>query len=396
LTSSEPTGQGIRIKPGRDTVLRRTHHPWVYSQAVQDVAGSPSQDALLPVLSSEGDVIGWGFHSPRSLIAVRMVSYGPDKPPEDWLERRLDHAYALRLSLGLDTDAYRLVNAEGDGIPGLIADVYGDTVVVSMHIRGIEASAARLCSRLGVLLSGTHVYLKREEHYGRVEDLTLKSGYLAGTGDGTSTIREGGSLFHVDFARGQKTGFYLDQRENRRIAAALARGRAVLNLFSYTGAFAIQAARSGAARAVSVESSRPALEIAARSEALNTDIPPGLLEWAHADVFSYLESAGRFDMVIADPPPFARRRADVNSALKGYLTLNQQALRLLNPGGLLLAFSCSGAVDAQSFRTVLAEAAARSRRQVRFLRELHADVDHPVAAAHPEGEYLKGWLMHAQ
>jgi 23S rRNA (cytosine1962-C5)-methyltransferase len=200
----------------------------------------------------------------------------------------------------------------------------------------------------------------------------------------------------VDFARGQKTGFYLDQRENRRLASVLARGRTMLNLFSYTGAFALRAVHAGATRAVSVESSRHALEVARASAALNRELDPSALEWRQEDVFSFLAGGGAYDIIVADPPPFARRRSEVEGALRGYLSLNQQALRLLAPGGFLFSFSCSGAVDGGTFRKVLAEAALRSGRTVSFVRPLHADADHPVAAEHPEGEYLKGWVMHAQ
>ncbi len=383
------------IKAGRDAVFRRTHHPWIYSQAVQEVRGEPGGDALRPVLCADGSLLGWGFHSPQSLIAVRLVAFGPGRPPEDWLEQRIRRAHSLRASLPIDSDAFRLINAEGDAVPGLVIDVYGTTAVVSIHIRGIEAGIERISSCLGELLPGAKVYVKKEEHYARIERLELASGYVTGDGDGTSVIREGGTQLMVDFARGQKTGFYLDQRENRRLAAVHARARSVLNLFSYTGAFAFAAANGGASRLVSVESSRHALEVAEATLGLNPNLEAGRFEWRQEDVFSFLAGCGTFDLIIADPPPFARRRTEVEGAVRGYLNLNQQALRLLNPGGLLFTFSCSGAVDRETYRKVLAEAALRSGRGVRFLRELHADSDHPVAAEHPEGEYLKGWVMHA-
>ncbi len=200
----------------------------------------------------------------------------------------------------------------------------------------------------------------------------------------------------VDFARGQKTGFYLDQRANRTACASVAAGRTVLNLFAYTGAFSLRAAGAGALRVVSVESSKHALEQAEESVSLNDRLSMATFEWVNADVFDYLARDERFDVIVADPPPFARRRIEVEGALRGYLTLNQQAMRCLAPGGILFTFSCSGAVDRQMFRQVLEEAALRSGRRVRLLRELHADVDHPVAAGHPEGEYLKGWMLHAE
>jgi 23S rRNA (cytosine1962-C5)-methyltransferase len=200
----------------------------------------------------------------------------------------------------------------------------------------------------------------------------------------------------VDFAHGQKTGFYLDQRENRRIVQGYSEGRRVMNLFAYTGGFALYAARGGARSVVSVESSRQAVEMAKINVSLNTDLDPGSFQWLQQDVFSLTPHAGGFEMVIVDPPPFARRRSEVEGAIRGYLNVNRYALGLLEPGGYAVSFSCSGAVGRESFRHILTEAALRSGRKVRFLKELHADCDHVVAAEHPEGEYLKGWLIHAE
>jgi 23S rRNA (cytosine1962-C5)-methyltransferase len=276
-----------------------------------------------------------------------------------------------------------------------VADRYADSIVVSLHVRGMEPFVPRIVSVLCGMHAGTKVYLKRDEHHARVEGLELHSGYLAGSGDGRTVITEGGVKLVVDFARGQKTGFYLDQRANRSACAAVAAGRSVLNLFSYTGAFSLRAAAAGAARVVSVESSRLALAQAGESVLLNPGLPPERFAWVQADVFDHLAAGERYDLVVADPPPFARRRMEVEGALRGYLTLNQQALRCLSPGGILFTFSCSGAVDRQVFRQVIEEAALRSGRRVRLLRELAADADHPVAAGHPEGEYLKGWMLHA-
>jgi 23S rRNA (cytosine1962-C5)-methyltransferase len=396
LSSSEVFPHSVVLKSGRDGVFRRTRHPWIYSQAVEEVRGDPAAAGLVPVVCADGSTLGWGYYSPGSLIAVRLVELGEGKPPADWLERRMRSARDLRASLRVDSDAYRLVNAEGDFIPGLVVDIYAGTAVVSVHTRGMEAETGRIAACLGELHPGVRVYLKRDEHFARVEKLGLPSGYLAGEGDGTSVITEGGTRILVDFAHGQKTGFYLDQRENRMRAAGSSRGKTMLNLFSYTGGFALQAVRAGAIRVVSVESSRPAIETAQASVALNPGLDPSLFEWRQADVFDAIAVEEEYDLLICDPPPFARRRSDLEAALKGYLSLNQQALRLLAAGGQLHTFSCSGAVDRDTFRQVLSEAALRSGRRVRFLAELHAGADHPVAAVHPEGEYLKGWVLHAE
>ncbi len=385
----------VVLRPGREGPARRRHHPWIYRQAI---AAGPDADAapgLARIDAADGSVVGWGFPSPDSLIAVRLVAFGPEPLADDWIERRIAAAVALRAILGIDSDALRLVNAEGDFLPGLVADRYADTVVVSLHAKGMETLLARIAAALGRALPGTNVYLKRDEHHARIEGLATPSGYLAGSGSGQAVIAESGVRLVVDFAHGQKTGFYLDQRASRSACAAIAGGRTVLNLFSYTGAFSLRAAAAGASRVVSVESSKRALEQAAESVKLNPGIDADRLAWEQADVFDWLVRDDRFDVVIADPPPFARRRMEVEGALRGYLTLNQQALRCLNPGGMLFTFSCSGAVDRTVFRQVIEEAALRSGRRVRLVRELHADADHPVAAGHPEGEYLKGWMLHA-
>jgi 23S rRNA (cytosine1962-C5)-methyltransferase len=395
LASSSAGAPGIVLKPGRDGPARKRRHPWIYSQAVAEVRPADQPAALLPVHTADGSLLGWGFHSPDSLIAVRMVGFAPHEPPADWIEQRIRAACALRSRLAIDSDAFRLVNAEGDFIPGLVIDVYGDTAVISPHIRGIEALVERISSCLASLFPATRVYVKRDEHYARVEHLGLASGYVRGEGDGTTVITEGGVRLVVDYAQGQKTGYYLDQRENRNIVTRCSAGRTVLNLFSYSGAISLRAAAAGASRIVSVESSHRAIELGQRSAALGL-AEAGRCEWVQEDAFAYIEDAGSFDMVIADPPPFARRRADVESAVKGYLNLFQRCLGVLSPDGLGFFFSCSGAIDRPTFQQIVSESALRSGRRVRLLRELHADVDHPVSASHPEGDYLKGWMIHVE
>jgi 23S rRNA (cytosine1962-C5)-methyltransferase len=341
-------------------------------------------------------VIGWGQHSPESLIAVRMVSYSEEQPAEDWIEKRIRAAWELRASLEIDSDAFRLVNAEGDFLPGLVIDLYADTAVVCPHTRGAEAGLPRIVDFLRSMQSGINIFVRRDEHFARVEKLATVSGYVHGTGDGSTVIREAGVRIKVDFAHGQKTGYYLDQRANRGLISGSCGGKAVLNLFSYTGAVALRAVAAGASRVTSVDSSRSALDLAAASVALSPGLRSTVFEWVQADVFTFLESPPACDVIVADPPPFARRRVERDGALKGYLSLFQQCLRILSPGGMAFLFSCSGAVDRQMFQQVVAEAALRSGRSARLLRELHADVDHPIAASHPEGEYLKGWMVHVQ
>jgi 23S rRNA (cytosine1962-C5)-methyltransferase len=400
LSSSESVTGGILLKEGREGPIRRRHHPWVYSQAVERVdsaeTGAESSCALLPVRAADGMVIGWGQYSPGSLIAVRMVAFTAERPPDDWVQQRVGAAWDLRDRLAIDADAYRIVNAEGDFLPGLVIDLYADTAVVCPHTRSMEASLDRIADCLCARRPGLRVFVRRDEHFARVERLSVASGYVRGDGEGTTVIREGEVRVKVDFAHGQKTGFYLDQRANRSLIARCSVGKTVLNLFSYSGAVALRAAAAGALKAVSVDSSRSALELGEASVGLSPALAADSLEWIQADVFTYLESHPRCDVVVADPPPFARRRVERDGALKGYLGLFQQCLRILSPGGLAFLFSCSGAVDRPTFQQVVGEAALRSGRAARMIRELHADVDHPVAASHPEGEYLKGWMVHVQ
>jgi 23S rRNA (cytosine1962-C5)-methyltransferase len=386
----------VQVRPGRDAILLRSRHPWIYRQSVSGTIGDPVEGELVSVVSSEDRILGWGFHSADSMIAVRMVSYGEKEPSDGWLGERVRAACALRTRFGFDSDAARLVNAEGDFIPGLIADRYADTIVVSLHMRAMERRLDEIVSALSEVFPGTRVFVKRDEHHAQVESLQVPTGYVAGSGDGTSVASESGVRFVVDFAHGQKTGFYLDQRANRSLAADLARGRTMLNLFSYTGAFALRAAAAGATAVVSVESSARAIEASRRNAECNPAVRSQALQWVQADAFSFLRDPGRHDVVVADPPPFARRRTEVEGAVRGYVGLFHQVLKAVAPGGFALLFSCSGAVDRLLFRQIVAEAAFRSGRSVRLVRELQADADHPVAAAHAEGEYLKGWVVHAQ
>ncbi len=325
-----------------------------------------------------------------------MVSYSAEKPAEDWIEQRIRAAWSLRTELGLDTDSFRVVNAEGDFLPGLIIDLYADTAVVCPHTRSAEAGLERIVECVRSIRPEVNVFIRRDEHFARVEKLSASSGYAHGEGQGSTVIREGDVRLRVDFARGQKTGYYLDQRANRTLVSRCSAGKTVLNLFSYTGAVALRAAAAGALKVISVDSSRSALDLAEASAGLTPRLRGAQFEWVQADVFTFLESPPRCDVLVADPPPFARRRVEREGALKGYLSLFQQCLRIVSPGGLAFLFSCSGAVDRPMFQQVVAEAALRSGRSARLLGELHADVDHPIAASHPEGEYLKGWMVHVE
>ena len=394
----------IRLKEGKAELLAGRRHPWVYSGSVAGAEGEALQGGLAPVADASGRTLGWGFYSPASLIAVRLVAWGEAQPPADWLERRLAQAGELRRRLALDTDAFRLVNAEGDLLPGLVVDVYRRTTVVRPLIRGMEEFLGRIEAALAERFPDNAIFLKRDEKAARLEGLRRPTGYLRGTGDGTQAITEAGLEFPVDIERGQKTGFYLDQRDNRLLVRRLAAGpqaagSRVLNLYAYTGAFALQAVAGGAAEAVSVESSRGALATAREAVRLNPHLPADRFQWVEGDALEYLAAdrtgagSSLFDLLIVDPPPFARRRSDLPGALKAYAQVNRLAFARTAPGGLVLTFSCSSAVSSELFTGALTDAARQAGRPLQLLQALHSAPDHPVAAAHPEGEYLKGWLL---
>ena len=384
----------VILKPGRDRGLAAMH-PWIYRGAVDEVRQGTELSQPLPVVSRDGGTLAWGFYSQSSQIAVRIICYGAQMPEEDWIERRLRAARELRDRLDIDSDAYRLVNAEGDRLPGLVVDIYRRTAVIRPLIRGMEGALERVVSVLNTLYPGSSFFLKRDERIARIEGLARPTGYLRGEGGGVEEIREHGLNYLVDFARGQKTGFYLDQRDNRRLMIPLSKGKRVLNLFAYTGSFSLAAASGGAAEVDAVESSPLALEYARRNCLLNPGLASCRFAWYQEDAFGFLERCGSYDLVVCDPPPFARNRSQLEGALRGYRQLNRLALSRLNPGGMLMSFSCSQAVTAERLREVMAEAAVQAGREVRVLKQLQAAPDHPYALQHPEGEYLKGWLLYA-
>jgi 23S rRNA (cytosine1962-C5)-methyltransferase len=360
---------------------------------VRDIEGRPDHGALVRVIDERGGEIGRGFYSAESKIVCRMVFWESEAPEPDWVRRRLEQALSLRRTLRIDSNAFRLVNAEGDAFPGLIMDRYDTTTVIRPQIRGVERIMPELAAALEELFPGGSVYLKRDERAARVERLELPAGFLAGTHEGPVLIEEQGVRYLVDVQEGQKTGFYLDQRDNRALVRAFAAGRRVLNLFSYTGAFALQALRGGAASVDSVDSSQAAVNLAERNASLNAR-DGGEARWIRDDAFDFLDRAGAYDVIVLDPPPFARTRGEAAGALRGYRRLQTQALRRLSPGGFLFTFSCSGAVDATAFRRVLGEGALEAGRDARVLKDLQAAPDHPWSLRHPEGEYLKGCMVY--
>jgi 23S rRNA (cytosine1962-C5)-methyltransferase len=382
------------LKKEKAPHILRSRHPWIFQGAVKDISGTVEHGALADIVDEQGGPIGRGFYSAVSKIACRVLFWEGEEPSPDWVLQRLREALTVRESLRIESNAFRLINAEGDFFPGLVLDVYGRLAVIRPQIRGVEKLVPEITTALAEIFPGYAVYLKRDERAARVERLELAGGYLSGTDEGPLVIEENDIKFWVDVKEGQKTGFYLDQRENRALVRQAASGRRVLNLFSYTGAFALQALRGGARAADSVDSSQAAVQTAEKNFQLNDFSRAGEAHWIREDAFDFLDRAGRYDLIVLDPPPFARTRGEVPGALRGYRRLQAKALRRIDPGGLLFTFSCSGGVDTASFRRVLMEGAWETGRQVRVIRELRAAPDHPWSLLHPEGEYLKGFMAY--
>jgi len=378
----------VRLKPGRDASVRR-RHPWVYRGAL---AGPlPPGVAPVRVLAANGRPLGAALPgaSGRSL-ALRMVAWDEEPWSAAALRGRLLEAARLRERLGLDADAYRLVHSEGDGLPGLVVDRYGATAVCQLFERAWEAYLPDVAAALAGELELANVLVRTGDAAG-----ASPSAVLGRVPEGGVVVREGALRFEVDLVRGQKTGLFLDQRENRRRVAALARGARVLNLFSYSGGFAIAALAGGALRAVNVDSSEAALALARRCCALN-GLPVRDDDFVTGDAFRVvrsLDAAGaRFEIVVLDPPAFVKRASELQSGLRGYKDINLHAMRLVEPGGLLLSCSCSALVGEEQFAQALSAAAVDAGRALRVLERRSAGPDHPVSAHCPEAAHLKAWL----
>jgi 23S rRNA (cytosine1962-C5)-methyltransferase len=388
----------VVLQSGRDRSLRR-RHPWVLSGAVARVEGTEdaSPAGLARVRSAEGEVLGYGDHSPASKIRVRMLTFGKDAPPEDWLETRVTQALARRAADPLlrGTDALRLVNAEGDALPGLVVDRYRDTVVVKLTSAGMAARRERLSHALHGSSRAEAGFERADSAAARREGFAGRQGPLWGAPpDAPLEIRERERDYAVDVVDGQKTGFYLDQREARDLVQQLAAGRRVLDLFAYTGGFSVAAARGGASHVTLVESSSAALALAERNLSACPEQPER--ELVRADAFRFLRSAaGEYDLLVVDPPPLARQKRDVPRAARAYKDALLHALGRAAPGARLLAFACSHHVGPELFRKIVFGAALDARRELRVLGVLGQPADHPVSIDHPEGAYLTGLLLEA-
>lgn len=385
----------ITLKKGRNEALRRGH-PWLFSRAVEKTKGEPSAGDVVLCKDCEGRPLALGFFHPRTDIAFRVLTRQCDALIDaDFWRGRVKEAYALRKKIiNAQTDAYRLINAEGDGFPGLIADVYAQTLVIAVTTAGMEKQKKLVVDALRDTLNPDAVYERSEGRSRQLEGLGEEKDFLYGESRGeVSVIRENGKIFEVDFISGQKTGFFLDQRVNREKLGALSGSASVLNCFCYSGAFSVYCAAGNARRVVSVDLSRSACAQALANLQRN-GFSPADHPVVEADVFDYLRGLREdFDLIILDPPAFAKTKADLPRAARGYKEINMQAIRNLSRGGLLATFSCSNYVEEELFYKIVLGAARDVNAQLQILERLGPGPDHPVLLGHPEGSYLKGLLL---
>lgn len=389
------TYKTIQLKRGKEDSLRR-FHPWVFSGAIHRIENGIEEGDIVRVVNEKNDFIAVG-HFQQGSIAVRVLSFHDVSIDDAFWHSRLASAFEMRRSIGLADvemqNAYRLIHGEGDNLPGLIVDVYNKTAVMQAHSIGMHLQRHAIAKQLMTVMGGRieNVYYKSETTLPFMEP---ENGFLYGGSDDNIAI-ENGLRFYVDWLRGQKTGFFVDQRENRALLEQYARNKRVLNMFCYTGGFSFYAMRGGAKLVHSVDSSAKAIELTNRNVELN--FPGDKRHEAFCeDAFKFLDNMGEYDLVVLDPPAFAKHRAALHNALKGYTRLNQKAMEKMPKGSLLFTFSCSQVVTKEHFRNAVFTAAALAKRKVRILHQLHQPADHPVNIYHPEGEYLKGLVLYVE
>ena len=389
----------IYLKKGKEESLKR-FHPWIFSGAIQRTEGDIEEGEVVRVITAGGDFIAVGHYQIGS-IAVRVLSFSDVDIDNEFWKSRLLTAYNMRRSVGIvdnpQNNTYRLVHGEGDNIPGLVIDIYGNTAVMQAHSVGIHQQRMAIASCLVEIAGGLikNVYYKSETTLPYKAELGQEDGFIIG-GSNDNVAMENGLKFHVDWLKGQKTGFFVDQRENRSLLERFAQGKKVLNMFCYTGGFSFYAMRGGAELVHSVDSSAKAIELTTRNVEMN--FPGDKRHEAYCeDAFKYLDRMGdRYDLIILDPPAFAKHRGALHNALKGYTRLNLKAFEKIQKGGILFTFSCSQVVTKDNFRNAVFTAAALAGRKVRILHQLHQPADHPINIFHPEGEYLKGLVLYVE
>jgi 23S rRNA (cytosine1962-C5)-methyltransferase len=389
----------IILKSGRErSVINR--HPWLFSGAVKELPQAENGD-IVAVQDNHTNLLGYGFFSPQSQIVCRLFEFTnqpADFSQSQYWQQKINKAYEIRKAqvLSPHTNAYRLLHAEGDFFPGVIADIYKDIAVVQLLIKGTEKVVPHIINglqKLGIV----YIYLKNKHSPGFREEVVLPNGFLTDSFQQTHVlIQENGLQFKIDFEKGQKTGFFIDQRDNRALLRRYAAGKNVLNAFSYTGGFSVYALAGAASKVHSVDISKDATAACDENIQLNFDTTIAHQSFA-ADCFDYLrQTSEKYDVIVLDPPAFAKNAKAVANASRGYKDLNLTAFKKIQPGGILFTFSCSQNIDKELFRKIIFAAAADARRNVRILHQLTQPADHPVNIFHPEGEYLKGLVLYVE
>ena len=388
------------LRKGKEESLKR-FHPWIFSGAVHHIEGEPKEGDIVEVLNSEGRFVALGQWQVGS-IAIRVLTFNRQKIGLEFWKKRLATALDVRKSIGVAGTAYnnmyRLVHGEGDNLPGLIIDIYGENAVMQAHSVGMHVSRMQIAEALKAVMGDTlkAIYYKSETTLPFKASLGQENGFIFGESNDNVAI-ENGLKFHIDWLKGQKTGFFVDQRENRSLLEKYSHGRKVLNMFCYTGGFSVYAMRGGAELVHSVDSSAKAVDLVNANIELN--FPDDKRHKAFAeDAFRFLDEMkeGAYDLIILDPPAFAKHKDALKNALRGYTKLNVKAFEKIPAGGILFTFSCSQAVNKDQFRMAVFTAAAMAKRKVRILHQLHQPADHPINIYHPEGEYLKGLVLYVE
>lgn len=390
--------KNVYLRKGKEESLKR-FHPWVFSGAIHHADSGIEEGDIVRIYSADNAFVAIG-HFQIGSIAVRVLSFEDIKIDIPYWNDKISRAYALRNSIGVvatDNNVYRLVHGEGDSLPGLIVDVYGSTAVMQAHSVGMHCCREQIADAMLQVMNGTvkNIYYKSETTLPYKADIEAENGFIRG-GGADDIAMENGLKFHIDWLKGQKTGFFVDQRENRRLLEYYAKGRSVLNMFCYTGGFSVYAMRGGATEVHSVDSSSKAIDLTNMN--IDINFPGDVRHKAFAeDAFKYLDRMDNsYDLIVLDPPAFAKHKDALRNALKGYTKLNVKAFEKIKPGGILFTFSCSQAVNKDQFRLAVFTAAAQSKRNVRILHQLHQPADHPVNIYHPEGEYLKGLVLYVE
>lgn len=387
--------KSLVLKSGRERSLVN-RHPWVFSGAVKNLPDAANGE-IVQVVTNHNELLGYGFFSPNSQITCRVFEFTdvPVTIDDNFWKDKVRRAAALRKQLiGADTNIYRLMHAEGDFLPGIIIDVYADTAVIQILVKGAELISPAIFDVLKEL-GFRYIYAKTKQNTQMLEEVSTATGWIGESKDAAVEAIENGVKFMVDVEKGQKTGFFIDQRENRKILGDFSKGKKVLNTFSYSGGFSLYALQAGAELVHSVDSSKDAIEMCEKNVAVNK------VQDRHAsyvnDVFEFMQQMDvDYDVMVLDPPAFAKNARSVPNASRGYKNLNLLAFKKIKPGGIVFTFSCSQHIDRDLFRKIVFSAAADAKRNVRIIKQLTQPEDHPINIFHPEGEYLKGLLLHVE